>query len=1068
MSAFLPSPSRLCRGTARRGTARGRALLPLAALALGIRLALHVVPADAQATAAPAHGQPDERATLSLVLFDAATPLPGVEVRIDGVAVARTGEDGTTRLAVTAGQHALSAWRDGTEVLSLALQLRAGESIELIATLYPDAAPSVFVESSHGAAQDDGGPAPTDTAGPPGVLEGSVLGSEDGRPVADARIYVSGTPIDLVTDAAGSFRAELPAGSYSVSVIAAGFSTQTLDAVAIDSERTTLRRIELTPAGLELPEFVVLAPYVEGSLAAFVEEKRSSAAISDILGAEQISRAGDSDAAGALKRVTGLTLVDGKFVYVRGLGERYSSALLNGAQIPSPDPTRRVVPLDLFPTELLSGIVVQKTWSADMPGEFAGGTVQLRTRGVPESFVLRAQGSVGYADGSTGSDGLRYDGGDRDWLGVDDGRRAAPPLLTSPAPLPPGDSSALEALGEELAGQGYAIEETGIGPNTGTSFAIGDDFRFNDGAWSLGYLGALRYAQSWDSVSEQRRDFSLQADGSLVPITDIDRRRTERAIDTGVFFALGATIGEHHELTATALQVRQSTDEARIDEGLSGSGAVERQTQLEWVENELLTWQLGGEHSLPALGGLRADWLFSRSAASRDAPNTREARYQFSDADQAFRFFGVDNRFDALDDDVDEARIDLRYPFEFGETASLELQAGGSSLERERSSDIWRFTFGGGRPGNIPFLPIEQILSPPNIGPDFRNQLRLQRNGRPTDFYTATQQLDGTWLTADARWGDWRANLGARRERNLQQVVTQPPNNPNSPPQVALIETDDLLPGVSVTFAYSDAAQLRMAYSETVNRPDFRELSPSFFTDPLLDVTTGGNPDLQPAAVTNLDLRWEYYFSSLESFSVALFRKTIDDPIEVVRQPGSGFLLTLENGTVAENTGIEFDVYRGLATFGDWQRLPGLLQRLPWDALYLGANYTRIESEVDLGDARGIQTNNVRPLQGQSPYVANLSLSYLPEHGRTEAALLYNVSGERIALVGVNGLPDVYEQPFHQLDLSVSTALPWEGWKAKLRLRNLLDPSVEFTQGDEVQRSYRKGREIAVSLEWRY
>lgn len=1062
MSALPLPPSRFHHRSVRR-----RALLPLAALALGIRLALHALPADAQ-PATPAQALPETRATLSLVLFDGATPLPGAELRVDGVALARTGEDGTTRLAVTAGQHVLSAWRNGSEVLSLSLQLRAGESIELIATLHADAAPSVFVESSHGSATADAAPAPSDAAGPPGVLEGSVLGSEDGRPVANARIYVSGTPIDLVTDAAGGFRAELPPGNYAVSVIAPGFSTQTLDAVAIDSERTTLRRIKLTPAGLELPEFVVLAPFVEGSLAAFVEEKRSSAAISDILGAEQISRAGDSDAAGALKRVTGLTLVDGKFVYVRGLGERYSSALLNGAQIPSPDPTRRVVPLDLFPTELLSGIVVQKTWSADMPGEFAGGTVQLRTRGVPDAFVLRAQGSLGYGDGTTGSDGLRYDGGDRDWLGVDDGSREAPPLLTSPAPLPPGDSSALEALGEQLAGQGYAIEETGIGPNTGASLAVGDHIPFGDGAWSLGYLGAVRHAQSWDSVDEQRRDFSLQADGSLVPITDIARRRTERAIDTGVFLALGATFGEHHALKATALQVRQTTDEARIDEGLAGSGAIERQSQLEWVENQLRTWQLGGEHSLPALGGLRADWLFSRSAASRDAPNTREVRQQFSDAEQAFRFYGVDNRFDALDDDVDEARIELRYPFVFGEAASLDLQAGASRLERERRSDIWRFTFGGGRPGDIPFLPIEEILSPPNIGPDFRNQLRLQRNGRPTDFYTASQSLDGTWLAADARWGAWRANLGARRERNLQQVVTQPPNNPNSPPQVALIETDDLLPGASLTFAYSDAAQLRLAYSETVNRPDFRELSPSFFTDPLLDVTTGGNPDLQPASVTNLDLRWEYYFSPQESLSVALFRKTIDDPIELVRQPGSGYLLTLENGTRAENTGIEFDLYRGLGALGGWPHLPGLLKRLPWDALYLGANYTRIESEVDLGDARGIQTNALRPLQGQSPYVANLSLSWLPGHGRTEAALLYNVAGERIALVGVNGLPDVYEQPFHQLDFSVATALPWDGWKAKLRLRNLLDPDVEFTQGDEVQRSYRKGREIAVSLEWRY
>ncbi|PKM09551.1 MAG: TonB-dependent receptor, partial [Gammaproteobacteria bacterium HGW-Gammaproteobacteria-7] len=185
-------------------------------------------------------------------------------------------------------------------------------------------------------------------AGPPGELSGRVVSAEDGAPVAGARVFVSGTPLDVVTDADGRYRVAIQPGSYAISVIAPRFGAQTLAEVPIASGQQTERNVELTPAGLELPEFVVLEPFIEGSLAAFVEERRSSSAVTDILGAEQISRAGDSDAAGALKRVTGLTLVDGKFVFVRGLGERYSSVLFNGAQIPSPDPTRRVVPLDLF------------------------------------------------------------------------------------------------------------------------------------------------------------------------------------------------------------------------------------------------------------------------------------------------------------------------------------------------------------------------------------------------------------------------------------------------------------------------------------------------------------------------------------------------------------------------------------------------------------------------------------------------------------------------------------------------------------------------------------------------
>ncbi|HRY01112.1 MAG TPA: carboxypeptidase regulatory-like domain-containing protein, partial [Xanthomonadaceae bacterium] len=352
--------------------------LGIATLALSLAIRSALVSAAEAPTAVAASTAP---AQLNLQLFDDQLPASGLAIRIDDRAAGESNEDGAALLDVAPGSHLLTVLRDGKEVLRVQLDLVADENAQVIATLYPDdplSAPSVFIESSHA----DNAAAATDTVaadGPPGRIAGRVLSVEDGKPVAGARVYVSGTPLDIVTDAEGRYEATLPPGDYSISVIAPQFSSQTIDGIAVAAEAEVSRDVELTPAGLELPEFVVLEPFVEGSLAAFVEEKRTSSAVTDILGAEQISRNGDSDAAGALKRVTGLTLVDGKFIYVRGLGERYSSTLLNGAQIPSPDPTRRVVPLDLFPTEILSGIVVQKTYSADMPAEFGGGTIQLRT-----------------------------------------------------------------------------------------------------------------------------------------------------------------------------------------------------------------------------------------------------------------------------------------------------------------------------------------------------------------------------------------------------------------------------------------------------------------------------------------------------------------------------------------------------------------------------------------------------------------------------------------------------------------------------------------------------------------
>ena len=1023
-----------------------RTLLALAAFAFAARLA---VAADG--------------ATLSIVVFDEKTPLADAEILVDGKSSGRTGDNGVLRLNLPAGSHRLELRRADESVVTLDLDLAEKEIAELIATLYPDSAPSLLIESSH---QDDGAVAEqsdSTPAGPPGTFTGRIVSSEDGKPVAGARVFISGTPLDVSTDADGVFSVPVAAGEYSISVIAGSFSTITLYDIAVAADETTTRNIELTPAGLELPEFVVLEPFVEGSLAAFVEERRTSSAVTDILGAEQISRAGDSDAAGALKRVTGLTLVDGKFIYVRGLGERYSSVLLNGAQIPSPDPTRRVVPLDLFPTEILSGIVVQKTFTADMPGEFAGGTIQLRTRGVPESFLLRASLGLGYADGTTGKDGLSYDGGNRDWTGFD-GVREAPAGLLGPAL--PSDPLELENLGERLASSSYSIYDKNIGPDSSVSVSVGDDFRFSDGDWSLGYIASFRHSQNWDTRLEQRGAFSTLANGTLIPLTSFTRERTERAIDSGLFLSTGLKIGEHHDLVATAFQVRQTTDEAQIDDGLQDSGSIERKFSLEWIENELTTRQFGGTHSLVALGNLVLDWQYTDSDASRSSPFVREYNFTFDEID-TYVYNGQNFiRFEQLDDSAQQKRLNFKWPWTFNDTDTLTLQAGGDQLEKERASSIQRFAYRGGRVRNA--TGIDQVLLPELIGP-LPSQLQLQRATQSTDAYTAIQELDAIFASADLVWGEWRANLGVREERNDQQVITLPLfAGPNDQPTIGRIESTDRLPSGSLTWAYSSAAQVRLGYSETLSRPDLRELSPAPFIDPLLDTRVLGNPDLVQAEIESRDVRWEYYFTPTESFSIAYFEKDFSNPIELVRIPGSGELLGLSNAESASNSGIELDYYRSFSGVEKIAWLPGWLSGLPWADLFLGANYARIESEIDLGASLGTQTNARRPLQGQSPYVANLSVSYLHPEGDIEATLLYNVSGARISQVGSSGLPDILEQPFDQLDFTLSAKLPWEGWKLKARLRNILDPDVEFTIGDEVTRSYSKGREAALSVEWKF
>lgn len=1070
----------------RQRLSRGRPPRPLllaATMALAVQAWAAEAPPPATAPAA-AQTQAAARASaeIDLFLFDLdSRPLNDFRVLDQDGREYRPAADGLLRFQLPPGTHQLVVERGGTTLASLPLQTQAGELAQILISLKAEGAPSISVESSTGSSTTLSA---EPQLGEPGRLSGRIVNADDGKPIVGARVFVSGTPIDLSTDADGRFSAELPPGSYSISVLAPAFATQTLDAVEIQSKDTTERAIELTPAGLELPEFVVVEPFVEGSLAAFVEEKRSSSAVTDILGAEQISRSGDSDAAGALRRVTGLTLVDGKFVYVRGLGERYSSTLLNGAQIPSPDPTRRVVPLDLFPTEILEGIVIQKTYSPDMPAEFGGGTIQLRTRGVPEGFIARAQFTTGYADGTTGSEGITYRGDADDWTGfeggarelpasirerISGGRTLRPQTIFNPEGLTPAE---FESLGEDLATLGFGQKRSKIDPPLGFAGSLGNVFEV-DGV-KLGFLSSLRYSNQWDTREEVRRSYIISA-GNLAPRTEQNRTRTDQNIELSGFLNLGVEFGEDHKLKATSVLVRQSNDRSDFSEGFDGDPEdFSRFYKLEWIENDLFSQQISGTHVIRPLRDLALDWQYTKARAERYEPATRDYRYDRDNASGEFRFSlrpdGNKFQFAELADDAEELQFGLRMPFSLGKDWQFAGSAGATRLTRDRESGIRRFQFAGAGPdANNPATlvrPIDQILVPANIGP---RGFQLREATRSTDNYFAEQTLDAAYLGLDVTWRETvRVNLGMREERNDQSVTTFQVGAQQTP-VVARLEATDRLPAGALTWYYSDDAQLRLGYGETLSRPDFRELSQAPFTDPLLDTEVIGNPNLVAASLKNFDLRWEYYFSGSESFTVALFLKEFDKPIEQVQVPGTGDLLSYANAESARNYGVEFDLYKSFDFLHRFDWLDrGWLKGTKWENWYVSGNYAFIESNVELGEANLIQTNQERPLQGQSPYVVNLQFGYLNPESGLEASLVYNRFGQRISNVGVQGLPDIFEDPFNQLDFVYKQNLPIENLVLKARLRNLLDPDASFSQGEEITRLAKKGRELSLALEWKF
>ncbi|MEO6064178.1 MAG: TonB-dependent receptor, partial [Lysobacterales bacterium] len=387
--------------------------------------------------------------------------------------------------------------------------------------------------------------------------------------------------------------------------------------------------------------------------------------------------------------------------------------------------------------------------------------------------------------------------------------------------------------------------------------------------------------------------------------------------------------------------------------------------------------------------------------------------------------------------------------------------------DRDRASAIRRFQFLAAGPlANDPAVlgatGLDAIFNPANIGP---NGFVLREVTRGTDNYLATQKLDAAFVAVDVAMGEhWRFALGARNEDNQQTVTTF--SLDDSLPIVASLNVRDWLPALAVTWLRTDDSQWRFAYAETVSRPDFRELSPAPFTDPLLDSEAIGNPELVQTSIRNVDLRYEYFFSPTELFAASLFYKKFQDPIERITIPGTGDLLSFSNADSATNYGAEIEVFKYLDFMPDTWLGKRTGENFPWESFYIGANYAWVDSEVMLGESQSIQTNAVRPLQGQSRCLANLQLGYQSADGNREATLLFNRFGRRISQVGTSGAPDTYEEGVNQLDFVYSHSFAPD-WAWKLRLRNLLDPRIEYTQGDETTREFKRGREVLVTLEWR-
>ena len=854
---------------------------------------------------------------------------------------------------------------------------------------------------------------------------------------------------------------------------------------------------EAAPESQRVEEIVVLGRFVPG-------DKRITSEVANLLDEEQVRLLPDTEVGAALSRMTGLSLVRGKYVYVRGLGERYSMTLLDGARVSSPVPFQKTVPLDIVPTSIVRNLLVQKTYSPDLPGDFSGGAVMIRTRATPDVNYLSLKANVGGDSETTGREGLSYRGGLEDNWGFDDGTRSVPANVQSLS------SDDFEATPwPQSAGLGasfynfwdvYAKEQ--LKPNLTGDGEIGLRRDFDSGL-SVGLLASGKYGNAWNNRRKDFRRYEFTGvDGGSTQTVDYEQLTTRQTINWSGFFNLGVEFQDGHSLQLSHVELWQTDDETQRYQGLSSEDDVSDGTRVEsyrfqWTENVVASTRLTGEHyfDLGRLGsGLTIDWRAVVGSARRDAPDTRTFTYAENarGMDEAVTpsrqaagdlrdvFQAPDRIFSELDDEIEEYGIDAELPLTF-DAVEVALKLGASTYERRRESAarFFRFDITSAAPSEVALLTPRRLFGLDNWGRGYLDVRDFSAGAANASgifpFAASGEETTSYYLGIDVQATPrTRIAAGVRREDTALDADAFGGNTAANAANAVRRDYADTLPAGSLTFEFVNDMQLRLAYSRTLNRPSLLEITGTTVRNPEDSNLYRGNVFLEPATVDNLDARWEWYFGLADSLSVGWFRKTFDEPIEIGKVQAQNDIFTWFNGEEAELQGVEVELRKDLP-FGAWFDAGDA-----WNAFTLAANMSLIDSEVTLFGAGETAADvpvtgsrriarlfeNKRGLSGQSDLLGNLILAYAPYAGGLEGSLALNYAGERIVLVGAENAPNIVEGARAQLDFLLRYAfhlrdVPLE---AEFKARNLLDAEVEWTQGGLIYERYAPGIGYSLSL----
>jgi len=893
-------------------------------------------------------------------------------------------------------------------------------------------------------------------------ITGIVKDEENNDPLPFANVMIKGVKVFTTTDIDGKFVLKVQPGTYTIVFSFTGYTEVEISDVVVNPNKDTFIEVNLKPESNQLDAVVIKTTSKKNSEVSVLNLQKKSFTLVDGLSIQSIKKAGDTDVAAAIKRVPGISVQGGKYVYVRGLGDRYSKTTLNGMELPGLDPDRNTIPLDIFPTNLIENIIVKKSASADIGADFTGGTVDINLKDFSFSPEYNVNFSAGYnPDMHFNNNFLADSKSSTDWRGKDDGARdlSIDPTIDFKPALPKpfvsaDDAALLTANTKKLSKQMKPVEETsGLDYNFG--FSASNAYKLKkDGEASIGYIAALGYRSETTFFEDFYRGTYFIAPGG----------------GTELELSQNSILGQKNTFVSTLLGVTYKDNKNKISmnfidlqNGESAASNIERQAFVEnphWGEGSVITYTQRNLRSIPISGRhnigddlFSINWKFAKSSSTVNDKDFSRTIFE-TDADNSFYLLSpnVTSAPQKFWRDLDEkstvAKLDFDIPIETkGFSGKISLGASHIFKERDFSTKKFDILFNGD--SQILGGDADAILADENIWvqsttPFVRTDGSYISGGfEEKNTYHSAAKNDAFYFSAELKFSDMiKAVIGTRYEA-FDLKYTGVGIFGDIYDNELFLNDKDLFSNINLIVSPTEKSNIRASYYQTTARPTFKEASAASLVDPVTETTFTGNPDIRSSYIDNFDLRYEIYGEKSEMFAFSVFAKNFKDPIEIsvfdVDTPDD---FTVKNREKATVRGLEFELRKNLLTFNN------LTFNLNANASYIVAKQTMDDDEYN---ARVIQAppgttiSRERELQGQSPYMINVGLLAVDSEKQIEAGIFYNVQGPTLDFVGFGSAPDIYSEPFHNFDFTASKVFNGDKITKKItfRAQNLLQEKTQ-------------------------